>query len=143
MFSRNKDKETNKSPAFSEKVSIIAKGMQISGDIESEGDIRIDGEVRGNVFCKSKVVIIASGKVLGDIQAVTVDVHGEVTGNIVARELLSLKSSARIDGNLVTDKLQIEPNAVFNGECSMGVTQASSTKVTEEGELLREHYEEK
>lgn len=139
MFSKNKQKENNKAAAYAEKVSIIASGMQITGDIEADGDVRIDGVVNGNIFCKSKVVIISSGKVVGDIQAVNVDVHGTVNGNITARELLSLKANCAINGNLTTEKLQIEPNAAFNGHCTMRFEQKSSSRVDEEGLVLHEN----
>jgi cytoskeletal protein CcmA (bactofilin family) len=122
MFSKNQHKG-NKTAAHADRVSIIAAGMHISGDIESEGDVRIDGVVTGNVFCNSKVVVISTGRVEGDIQAVNVDVHGAVSGHITARDLLSLKASCRIQGNLTTGKLQIEPNAVFNGFCTMALEQ--------------------
>lgn len=136
MFLKNKD---NGAPKFThhEKVSVIASGMQLTGDMESEGDIRIDGLVNGNIFCKSKVVIIATGKVIGDIHAVNIDVHGTVNGNITARDLLSLKSNCKINGNLATEKLQIEPNATFNGHCTMTFEQ-KPTVVTEDGLVLAE-----
>jgi cytoskeletal protein CcmA (bactofilin family) len=126
MFSKS---QTNK-------VSIIAAGMQITGDIESDGDIRIDGTVEGNVFCKSKVVIISTGKVIGDVEAVNIDVHGTVRGNIKARDLLSLKANCQISGNLATEKLQIEPNASFNGHCTMALEQKSASHVSKEGVVL-------
>lgn len=137
MFLKNKDKESNRT-AYAEKVSIIASGMQLSGDMESEGDIRIDGVVNGNVFCKSKVVIISTGKVIGDIHAINVDVHGMVNGNITARDLLSLKGNCNINGNLVTKKLQIEPNATFNGCCTMSF-EIKNSLVNEEGILFQEN----
>jgi cytoskeletal protein CcmA (bactofilin family) len=137
MFSKNKDKGTHSS-SVADKVSIIAAGMQIHGDVESEGDIRIDGKVHGNIFCKSKVVIISSGTVEGDIEAVNVDIHGTVNGNITAHELLSLKAKSNITGNLTTEKLQIEPNATFNGLCTMSF-QPKPTSVNEIGLLFQEN----
>ncbi len=139
MFSRNQKKDSSRMPLSADKVSVIAAGMQINGDIESEGDMRIDGTVVGSVFCKSKVVIISTGKVVGDIQAVNIDVHGTVKGNITAGELLSLKANCVIDGDLATEKLQIEPNASFNGHCKMSFEQKSSSRVSHDGLVLEEH----
>ncbi len=128
-----------KTAAIAEKVSIIAGGMQITGNLSAEGDIRIDGTVKGNVFCKSKVVIISSGKVEGDIEALNVDVHGTITGNITAEDLLCLKASCNITGNLTTDKLQIDPNATFNGQCTMGASSKKKTVVSKNGMMLQEN----
>jgi cytoskeletal protein CcmA (bactofilin family) len=119
-----------------DKVSVIAPQMCVSGDLESAGDIRIDGTVNGNVFCKAKVVVIAMGKVFGDIQARQVDIHGQVVGNVTAGELLTMRSKSQITGNLITKKLQIEPNALFNGCCTM--ESEKHQKVTEHGELVEE-----
>lgn len=138
MFSKNQKKDS-KAATYADKVSIIAAGMQVTGDVVSEGDIRIDGTVKGNVFCNSKVVIISTGKVIGDIQAINIDVHGFVEGNITAKELLSLKANCKIEGNLATEKLQIEPNATFNGHCTMTFDQRSASRVSEEGLVLEEH----
>lgn len=136
MFSKQKTRDKSNTLSVADKVSIIAAGMQLTGDIESEGDIRIDGVVTGNVYCKAKVVIISSGKLIGDVQAVNVDVHGTVIGNITARDLLCLKAKCNISGNLTTDKLQIEPNAIFNGSCTMKSENASLSIVNEEGVLF-------
>ena len=139
MFSSGKHSKGGKAATYADKVSIIAGGMTLTGDVESEGDVRVDGTIRGNIYCKSKVVVIASGKVEGDIVAVNVDVHGAVHGNITVQDLLSLKSSSSITGNLTTDKLQIEPNAVFNGHCKMGAgAPVMQTVVTEEGMMVTE-----
>ncbi len=138
MFSKNQHKGNNKTANYADKVSIIAEGMQVNGDLESAGDIRIDGAVNGNIYCKSKVVIIASGKVTGDIEAVNVDVHGTVHGNVSARDLLSLKANCKINGNLATGKLQIEPNATFNGLCTM-TSDEKTSMVTEDGLVLQEN----
>ena len=137
MFSKNKNKGTHTS-TIADRVSIVAAGMQIHGDIEAEGDIRIDGKVHGNIFCKSKVVVISSGAVDGDIEAVNVDVHGTVNGNVTALDLLSLKAKSNITGNLITEKLQIEPNATFNGQCTMSF-QPKPTGVNEIGVLFQEN----
>jgi cytoskeletal protein CcmA (bactofilin family) len=134
MFAK-KQKSTE---VYADKVSIIAEGLTLSGDIEAEGDIRIDGTVTGNVYCKSKVVIIATGRVIGDIEAINIDVHGYVKGNITTKELLSLKANCRIEGNLRTDRLQIEPNAIFNGQCVMRELPRQTPVVNEDGVLQEE-----
>ena len=122
MFSKNKNKGTHTS-TIADRVSIVAAGMQIHGDIEAEGDIRIDGKVHGNIFCKSKVVVISSGAVDGDVTAL---------------DLLSLKAKSTITGNLITEKLQIKPNATFNGQCTMSF-QPKPTGVNEIGVLVQEN----
>ena len=99
--------------------SLIGAGTSLKGDISSNGDIRIDGTLTGNIHCTAKVVIGANGVVEGDINGQQADIMGKVNGTIKVKELLQLKSSCAVNGNLYAAKLQIEPSANFNGQCHM------------------------
>lgn len=111
--------------------SIIAQGMKISGDIESENDIRIDGEVNGNIYCKGKLIIGEDGLITGDVHARQADVFGNINGNAYTDALLCLKSGCVINGNLTTGKLEIAPDAVFNGQCTMKQEKHTSLHISE------------
>ena len=41
-------------------------------------------------------------------------------GILLNQQLLSLKTSAKLNGDIITSKLSIEPGASFSGSCSMG-----------------------
>jgi cytoskeletal protein CcmA (bactofilin family) len=105
--------------------SLIGNGTTLKGDITSNGDLRIDGVLIGNVHSTAKVVIGANGVVEGDINGLQADIMGKVTGTIKVKELLQLKASGIVNGNIHAGKLQIEPAATFNGACHMG-TQVQS-----------------
>ena len=98
----------------------IGKGTFLEGNIETFGNIRIEGKVTGNVKSKSKVALGHSSHVQGNIIAQNADIEGEVKGKIEIAELLVLKATAIINGDIVTGKLVVEPGAVFNGTCKMG-----------------------
>jgi cytoskeletal protein CcmA (bactofilin family) len=100
-------------------INLISAGTQVKGDVESNSGIRIDGQLNGKMDIKGKVVIGASGQILGDIICQTLEVSGQITGNIHAADLVSLKSTARMNGEIITRKLAIEPGAVFSGTCRM------------------------
>ena len=104
----------------SNSTSLIGNGTTLKGDISSNGDLRIDGKLIGNVHSTAKVVIGANGVVEGDIYGVQADIMGKVTGTIKVKELLQLKASGTVNGNIHAGKLQIEPAATFNGACHMG-----------------------
>jgi len=101
-------------------VNIIGSGTDIVGDLKSNGDIRIDGSIKGTIVSTGKVVVGSSGKVDGKITCQNADISGEVKAHIVVAELLSLKASAEVSGDILTNKLAIEPGAVFTGACKMG-----------------------
>lgn len=125
MFGNN---ESNKSLKKSSKKDItglnaanrICEGTTIEGEISSDGDIRIDGNLKGIIRSKAKVVIGTNGKVEGDISCNNADILGKVEGTLHVKDILFLKNSARINGDIHTSKFVVEPGAVFNGNCTMG-----------------------
>jgi cytoskeletal protein CcmA (bactofilin family) len=125
MFnSKSKSDGLGETPAASGSASLIGAGTSLKGDITSSGDLRIDGTLVGNIHCTAKVVIGANGVVEGDISGQQADIMGKVSGTIKVKDLLQLKTSCVVDGNLHAAKLQIEPSASFNGQCHM-ITEAS------------------
>jgi cytoskeletal protein CcmA (bactofilin family) len=103
-------------------INLISNGTEITGDIKSNGDIRIDGSLTGNLNTKGKVVIGTTGKVKGEIICKNSEVAGFIEGKITVAQLLNLKASSKINGDIITSKLSIEPGAVFSGNCKMSDT---------------------
>ncbi len=97
----------------------LTNGSKIIGKIMADSDFRIDGEVEGDIICKGKVVIGQKGFLKGSISCVSAEVIGTVEGDILVMETLSLRATAYITGDVKTKILMVEPNAVFNGTCSM------------------------
>jgi cytoskeletal protein CcmA (bactofilin family) len=97
----------------------LTNGSKIVGKILADSDFRIDGEVEGDIICKGKVVIGQKGLLKGSISCVSAEVIGTVDGDIVVSEILSLRATAFITGDVKTKVLMVEPNAIFNGTCSM------------------------
>jgi len=48
------------------------------------------------------------------------DISGTIKAKITVSQLLSLKATAKLNGDIITNKLSIEPGASFSGSCSMG-----------------------
>ena len=104
----------------SSSINLIGAGTVIEGNIRSNGDIRIDGAVYGQVYSKAKIVIGSTGLVEGDINCQNADVSGTVKGKSSINELLFLKASSKMNGDIVTGKLIVEVGASFTGSCNMG-----------------------
>ena len=98
----------------------VLNGTSIEGEIRSEGDMRIDGLLKGNINISGKLVIGEKGRVEGEIKCSNANVSGYLQGKIQVEELLSLAASAKVKGDVFTNKLSIEPGAEFTGSCSMG-----------------------
>jgi cytoskeletal protein CcmA (bactofilin family) len=99
--------------------NMIGPGTKIVGNIETNGDIRIDGNIEGKINSKGKVVVGNNGFVKGEIFCVNAELSGVLEGKIVVTELLSLKASSKITGEMTVGKLSIEPGALFSGTCNM------------------------
>lgn len=97
----------------------LTNGSKIVGKIFADSDFRIDGEVEGTINCNGKVVIGQKGFLKGSISCANAEIIGTVEGDIVVSETLSLRATAVIKGDVKTKVLVVEPNAVFEGTCSM------------------------
>lgn len=100
-------------------INLISSGTDITGDIKSTGDIRVDGSLTGSLNTKGKVVIGPTGKVNGEVICKNSEVSGVIEGKITVEQLLNLKASSKIFGDIATEKLSIEPGANFTGSCKM------------------------
>jgi cytoskeletal protein CcmA (bactofilin family) len=132
MFNKMAKNNTSDSPS----VNIIGAGTIIEGDITTNGDMRIDGSLTGSINVKGKLVVGASGMVEGEIICQNADISGTIKGKIGVAELLALKSSSKLTGDIITNKIAIEPGATFSGSCSMGgVIKDIKGERTEKAEL--------
>lgn len=101
------------------KPNTIVSGTIIKGEITASGDFRIDGTLIGAINCKGKIVVGQSGTIEGEIQCQNADVSGTINAQVLVEQLLSLKTTASLTGDVVTNKISIEPGAKFTGSCKM------------------------
>ncbi len=101
------------------RLNVIGEGTSIQGDMKSSGDVRIDGELIGNLNIQGKLVLGLNGKIKGEILCKNAELSGRIDGKIRVNELLSLKASAKLMGDIITKRLAIEPGAIFSGTCQM------------------------
>jgi cytoskeletal protein CcmA (bactofilin family) len=101
------------------KTNRIVEGTIIKGDIISKADFRLDGELIGNFQSQEKIVIGPTGVVIGDIECNNADIEGKFIGKIKVLELLNVKDSAVIQGEVTVGKLSVEPGADFSASCVM------------------------
>jgi len=98
----------------------IMKGTTVDGNIETFGNVRVEGKIIGNIKSKSKIVTGSSSFIEGNIVSQNAEIEGEVKGTVDVTEVLTLKATAVIKGDIVTGKLVVEAGAVWNGTIKMG-----------------------
>ena len=134
MFQKiNKNNATD-----SASINLIGNGTNIVGDIKSNGDVRIDGILTGNISINGKLVVGSTGKIEGNILCQNADISGEINGKINVSELLILKASAKLLGDIITGKISIEPSATFTGTCSMSAMVKNLTNANKPREAVSE-----
>ena len=127
-MARFQDESSNtSSPMGGGIINILAAGTKIVGKVSVESDFRLDGEVEGDIFGKSKVVIGEKGNLKGSLTCANAEIIGKVTGNILTSQSLTLRSTAELNGDVKIKSLIVEPNAIFNGTCSMRENAQSQT----------------
>ena len=91
-------------------INTITVGTSIKGDIQANGDFRMDGTLEGNITLTGK---------LGNVVCQNANVLGNIDGNLSVKEFLTLYATSRVKGDIVANKLAIEPGAYFTGSCHM------------------------
>mgnify|MGYP006079454541 FL=1 len=99
--------------------NVIAKNSTFVGEITSDGDFRIDGILEGTLKTKGKVIIGVDGFIKGTIEATNAEIEGKFSGQLSIANILTIKATANISGDIVVGKLSIEPGATFNASCLM------------------------
>ena len=104
----------------------LVKGTKVEGTVTSESDIRIDGTIIGTLTCKAKVIVGPTGVIEGDVKCENAVIEGRFEGDIKVNQLLHVKETANINGAVITGKLRVDPDAIFNtSSCQMGVQRSN------------------
>lgn len=133
MFNKKKT-TTNYTDALG-KTNRIVEGTTIKGDIISPADFRLDGHLEGNFKSLGKLVIGPAGSIIGTITAVNTDIEGTFEGKIEVEDVLTLKATAIVSGEVICGKLVIENGANFTSYCNMNSISkppVHATQTTEE-----------
>jgi len=99
--------------------NVLSGGTVLTGNLVTEDDIRIDGVIEGNIISRGKIIVGTNGTVSGDIECFNLDVMGKITGNIQCNEVVILRATANLTGDIKTRIIEIEPGAQFCGSCRM------------------------
>jgi len=98
----------------------VGSGTVVTGEANFKAMMRVDGHLSGRINSSSGTLIVgANGKVDANVEVAVAIVHGTINGDIIATTRLELGRAAKLNGNIQTASLMIEPGALFEGNCKM------------------------
>jgi len=132
MFGSSKESEdAKKSTALpaSGALNALVKGTVIEGTLRCDSDLRVDGTIKGNLSCQSKVIIGPTGAIEGEVRCQNAVIEGKFKGKLYVTELLNVRETAEVEGEISTNKLIVQSGANFNVACKMEVGATSNGTV--------------
>lgn len=103
-----------------EDVVNIGKSVFIKGELTGDEDLTIEGRVEGKIELKDHNLVIGpNGKIKAEMYARNVTVVGNVVGNIVANEIVEIRTSGSVVGDIKAPRISIADGAHFKGSVDM------------------------
>lgn len=100
--------------------AVVGPTISIDGTLKGEEDLLVEGDIKGTIELKSNTLTIGSqGTVNAQVYANTILVDGSVNGDLYASERISIRATARIDGNILAPRISLEDGARFRGSIDM------------------------
>ena len=120
--------------------TLIAEGVEITGDLVFGSGMRIDGRVKGDIVGRpaegqspSLLVLSESGHVEGSIRCGDAVINGTVVGDLDVEHRLELQSEARVTGTIRYRQLQMDVGASVEGHLLRVAAATAAGNVVELG----------
>lgn len=99
----------------------IGADAVFKGELRFEKGVRLLGRFEGEIASTGELLVAEGAALQGNVKAGAVRIDGTVTGNIDAGTKVSLTSSARLEGDVQAQRLEVAEGAILIGRCVVGV----------------------
>ena len=99
--------------------SALGSGTMIEGRFSFESPVRIDGSLKGEIKSSSALIVGKNATVNANIKVGALIILGSVEGEIEAEDLIEIRSSGTLLGDVITKRIALEEGGVFSGSCTM------------------------
>ena len=103
-------------------ITLLAKGVELRGEIKVEGTVRIDGRLEGAVHTNGEIIVGEDGVVKGAISVGSLISSGRIEATVTATGRVQLLKTAILIGEVDCPIMLMEEGAKFQGVSDMGVT---------------------
>lgn len=118
----------------SDGVVIIGKGTRIVGEITDCSRVEIQGIVDGTIVAET-LIIREGGSLTGRLQATHAEVHGSFNGQLDIAELLDIRSTGTVEGELAYGKLAVAMGGHISGNVTNPRLEAAGGSYGREAEV--------
>lgn len=92
----------------------------LEGKLTYDGSVHVDGRAEGELHVTGNIDVASGAAVKALLEGANVTLKGQVEGAVTARDKLTLGKNAKLHGDIVVRRLQIEDGATLNGHVRMG-----------------------
>lgn len=100
--------------------SFIGSGTEFQGELNVKGSLRVEGQFDGKVNAPY-VILAETGVIKGEASAKKIIIEGKVEGNLRVQEIVEIKATGKVLGDIFTKKISITEGAKVNGKIEMEV----------------------
>jgi cytoskeletal protein CcmA (bactofilin family) len=99
----------------SSRVLVIGEDTYLKGDVRNGGRVEILGYVEGSVT-GDHLLVKNGGRCFGTVKVTDADVHGTVQGEVFVKQLITIRGSGSVAGNVQYGRLAMELGANLTAE---------------------------
>ncbi len=104
----------------SRKQFTMGPGDVLEGKLIYDGSVHADGKIDGELRVTGNIDVASGATVKAQLEGSNVSLKGNVEGAVTARDKLTLGRNAKLSGDIVVRRLQIDDGATLNGHVRMG-----------------------
>jgi cytoskeletal protein CcmA (bactofilin family) len=97
----------------------LGKDTEFQGTLRFKEGLRIEGRFNGDISSEGHLIVGKTGEVTAEISVGSIIVEGKVNGNIIASDLVELRSTAEMRGDITAAKMKIEEGVIFVGKADV------------------------
>ncbi len=124
------------------RVLVIGEDTFLKGEVRNGGRIEVYGYIEGGV-AGEHLIVKPGGRCFGTVQVEDADVHGTVQGQVFVNQLITIRSTGSVAGNVQYGRLSMEMGAnltaevrnvppSISGDLDLLVTKGQSVRITVE-----------
>ena len=106
--------------------TIIGRDAHFKSEISFKNNLQILGSYEGQITTTGNLEVSSEAEVNADIKAGSIIVDGSIQGNLDASDIIELKTTSHVRGDITCERLIMVEGASFEGQCQVGKAMVES-----------------